>query len=167
MNATSLEAPTVPVECLPRELVKSVVFLLGRLGVAVKMEAIEEFEQAGFGPWHYGVLALLEEGARQTQGTIADTLGVDRSQLVGLLDHLEERGLVERRRDPTDRRRHVVSITAAGKRELGRLREIVKRLEDDFFAPLDDEDRTALHDLLLRLAAHHDPHCAFGSEGAE
>ena len=122
MNATSLETPTVPVECLPRELVKSVVFLLGRLGVAVKTEAIEEFEQAGFGPWHYGVLALLEEGARQTQGTIADTLGVDRSQLVGLLDHLEERGLVERRRDPNDRRRHLVELTPDGKRTLRRLR---------------------------------------------
>ena len=139
MNATSLETPTVPVECLPRELVKSVVFLLGRLGVAVKTEAIEEFEQAGFGPWHYGVLALLEEGARQTQGTIADTLGVDRSQLVGLLDHLEERGLVERRRDPTDRRRHLVVRRQRRDADAGRrvqtlenvypLRQLYRRLE--------------------------------------
>ena len=161
MNAASLEtqSPAVPVECLPRELVKSVVFLLGRLGVAVKMEAIEEFEQAGFGPWHYGVLALLEEGARQTQGTIADTLGVDRSQLVGLLDHLEERGLVERRRDPSDRRRQMVSLTAAGHRQLAKFRKMVRRLEDEFLAPLNEDERATLHDLLLRTAAHRDQRC--------
>jgi DNA-binding MarR family transcriptional regulator len=156
MNATSLETPAVPVECLPRELVKSVVFLLGRLGVAVKTEAIEEFERAGFGPWHYGVLALLEEGARQTQSTIADTLGVDRSQLVGLLDHLEERGLVERRRDPNDRRRQMVSLTAAGHRQLAKFRKLVRRIEDEFLAPLTEDERTTLHKLLLKTAAHRD-----------
>jgi DNA-binding MarR family transcriptional regulator len=156
MNATSLETPAVPVECLPRELVKSVVFLLGRLGVAVKMEAIEEFERAGYGPWHYGVLALLEEGARQTQGAIADTLGIDRSQLVGLLDHLEERGLVERRRDPNDRRRQMVSLTASGHGQLARFRKMVRRIEDEFLAPLSEDERTALHKLLLKTAAHRD-----------
>jgi DNA-binding MarR family transcriptional regulator len=156
MNATTLETPAVPVECLPRELVRSVVFLLGRLGVTVKMEAIEEFERAGFSPWHYGVLAVLEEGARETQATIADTLGIDRSQLVGLLDGLEERGLVERRRDPNDRRRQMVSLTAAGHRELAKLRKMVRRLEDELLAPLDDTERATLHTLLLKTAAHRD-----------
>jgi MarR family transcriptional regulator, lower aerobic nicotinate degradation pathway regulator len=156
MNATSLETPAVPVVCLPQELVKSVVFLLGRLGVAVKTEAIEEFEQAGFSPWHYSVLALLEEGARQTQGTIADTLGIDRSQLVGLLDHLEERGLVERRRDPSDRRRQMVNLTAAGHRQLAKLRKMVRRIEDEFLAPLNEDERALLHTLLLKTAAHRD-----------
>ena len=64
-----------------------------------------------------------------------------------------------RQRDPQDRRRHLVSITAAGKAELARLRILVKRLEDDFFAPLDEEGRRTLRDLLLDLAAQNDPRC--------
>jgi DNA-binding MarR family transcriptional regulator len=106
------------------------------------------------------VLAVLDEGSRETQGAIADALAYDRGQLVGLLDELEERSLVERRRDPADRRRHIVRLTPDGKRALAKLRALARQLEDDFLASLDEDERAQLHGLLRRLAAQHLPHCA-------
>jgi DNA-binding MarR family transcriptional regulator len=144
---------------LPDELLDSTLFLLAKLGFAIKSRAIEELESAGFTMYQYSVLAMLSEKPRETQATIADGLQLDRSQLVGILDLLEERGLVERRRDPTDRRRHTVSLTAEGKRQLVRLRATVKRIEDGFLEPLDKETRAALHDALIRVACGYD--CRF------
>jgi DNA-binding MarR family transcriptional regulator len=147
----------------PYELVSSTAFLLKRLGWAVKDRTFEAFEAAGESPYHYSVLAVLEESARETQATIADALGYDRSWLVGLLDELEEAGLIERRRDPADRRRHLVSLNPAGKKKLARLRAISQGVEEEFLAPLDPAQRGQLHTVLLQLAAHHDPRYAPGN----
>jgi DNA-binding MarR family transcriptional regulator len=148
--------PETPTNCLPAELVASPGFLLARLGLTLKMTTMEAFEEAGFNGYHYSILALLDEGARTTQAAIADALQYDPSQLVALLDGLEERDLIERRRDPNDRRRQMVSLTVAGRRQLAAFRKLVHRLEDEFLAPLDDEERAALHDLLLRIAVQRD-----------
>src|SRR4051812_15012960 len=145
---------------LPAELVDSTSFLLKRLGFTAKGRSMDAFEEAGHNPFHFAVLAALDEGSRETQGAIADALGYDRSQMVGLLDELEERGYVERRRDLADRRRHVVELTADGKRALGKLRTLSKQLDAEFLAPLDAEERKALHALLLKLAERHEPRCA-------
>lgn len=158
MNAPSvLKPPNRP----PRELVKSTSFLLKRLGFAIKDRTVDAFEERGANPYQHGILCSLSESRAETQAQIADALGYDRSWLVGLLDELEERGLIERRRDPSDRRRQAVSMTPEGKRALTKLRALHLRLENDFLADLDESQRARLHGLLRELARRHLPHCAF------
>jgi MarR family transcriptional regulator, lower aerobic nicotinate degradation pathway regulator len=141
----------------PTALVSSTPHLMKRLAMLQKDRAAGAFEETGLSPYHYAVLALLEEEPPETQAMIADALGYDRSHLVGILDELEERRLIERKRDPGDRRRHLVTLTPDGKRTATKLRSIVAKLEDEFLAPLDGGERKSLHRLLLRLACYHDP----------
>ena len=145
---------------LPEELVSSALFLLKRLGMSAKERSFAAYEELGLHPYHHAILAVLDEGTRETQGSIADSLGYDRGQLVGLLDELEAAGLIERRRDPSDRRRHVVEMTALGRKTLAKLRALSQRLEEAFLAPLDERERKVLHALLLELAEEHLPACA-------
>lgn len=163
MNTTSTEAPdspaSHPLPRLPKELVASTAFLLKRLGYVAKDRAMAGYERNGLHPYHHAVLEVLDEGSRETQGAIADALGYDRGQLVGLLDELEDRNLLVRRRDPADRRRHIVQMTPEGKRALAKLRALSGELEDDFLAPLDAAERKQLHGLLLRLAEQHISGC--------
>jgi DNA-binding MarR family transcriptional regulator len=144
----------------PRELTSKPSFLLKRLGMIAKERTVEAFEDAGAVPYDYAVLAVLAQGACATQAHIADSLSYDRSYLVGLLDELERRGLIDRRRDLNDRRRHVVTLTKAGEQELVRLRALIDGVESELFAPLSAAERKTLQGLLAKLAAAHDPRYA-------
>ena len=144
---------------LPAELVSSALFLLKRLGMAAKEQSFEAYEEAGLHPYHYAILAVLDEGSRETQGAIAEALDYDKGQLVGFLDELEGDGLIERKRDTVDRRRQAVTITPAGRTTLEQLRKLSAQLEDDFLTPLNAAERKQLHDLLLKVATEHLPNC--------
>ena len=162
MTTTPLpETPTRPMARVAKELAESSGFPLARLGAEIKTRAIARVAQEGYELYDYSVLAILAEGDRETQSAIAEALDLDPSRIVALLDSLEKRGLVVRQRDLQDRRRHVVSITAAGKLEHARLRELTKQVEAEFLAPLDPKSRELFHQVLLTLAAHHDPRCVF------
>jgi DNA-binding MarR family transcriptional regulator len=159
MNELATDFAARPIELVAKEMANSSGYLLARLGVALKASAIARAAAFGFELYDYSVLAILGEGDRATQAAIADALTLDPSRLVALLDSLEGRGMVVRQRDPQDRRRHVVSITATGRTELARVRAIIRELEDEFFAPLDADSRETLHEMLVALAAQNDPRC--------
>src|SRR5947207_15916623 len=108
----------------PEELVSSALFLLKRLGMKAKEQSFDAYEEAGLHPYHHAILAVLDEGSRETQGAIADALGYDKGQLVGLLDELEDVGLVHRQRDQADRRRQIVQMMPAGRKMLDKLRRL-------------------------------------------
>jgi DNA-binding MarR family transcriptional regulator len=157
------EAATQPLaQRYPEELVSSALFLLKRLGMTAKEQAFDAYQETGLHPYHYAILAVLDEGSRETQGAIANALGYDKAQLVGLLDELEQAGLVERRRDPDDRRRQLVRMTPDGRKMLARLRRLSDRLEDEFLSSLNENERRQLHTLLLRLGEQHLPNCRLG-----
>ena len=61
-----------PPQRIPEELVSSALFLLKRLGMAAKEQSFEAYEAAGLHPYHHAILAVLDEGSRETQGAIAD-----------------------------------------------------------------------------------------------
>ncbi len=102
-------------------------------------------------PRHLIALRLLRERGPMPQHGLGAVLSLDPSNVVGLLNELEERGLVERRRDPADRRRHIVSLSGSGADELALTYSRLGLVEDELFSVLSAEERATLHELLLRV----------------
>jgi DNA-binding MarR family transcriptional regulator len=107
---------------------------------------------AGFGlrPRHHIALTILRDLGESGQADLAATLQIDRTNLVGLLNELEERGLIERTRSAQDRRRHTVAITPEGRRQLAKAEFAMLASESAVLANLDVRERHQLHDLLQR-----------------
>jgi DNA-binding MarR family transcriptional regulator len=99
-------------------------------------------------PRHVIALTLLGQRGPMTQHAVGAALSLDPSNVVGLLNELEERGLITRRRDPADRRRHIVEVSATGAQELAQTYAQLATVEDDLFKTLTSQQRATLHELL-------------------
>ena len=102
-------------------------------------------------PRQFQILGLLHDHGGLAQRELMQTMGVDPSILVTLLNRLEADGLDARERDPGDGRHHLVTLTVAGKRHLDSASRAQKETEDALFASLDDDQREQLRALLLAL----------------
>ena len=103
------------------------------------------------------VLGYVERQAPARQQELCETLMLDANNCVLLLNELEDAGWVQRRRDPADRRRHVVELTDEGRRALARARQAQEQLEGEMLAGLDASEREQLRGLLRKALAHlHD-----------
>jgi DNA-binding MarR family transcriptional regulator len=122
--------------------------LLTRLSRLVYRSATEEV--LGVRLKQFVALDYLREQGGASQQQLGQTLMLDANNCVILLNDLEETGLVERRRDPDDRRRHLVEITAAGVRALEHAEEKLETVEDDVLSKLSRSERSELRDLLAK-----------------
>jgi DNA-binding MarR family transcriptional regulator len=102
-------------------------------------------------PRQFQLLGLLHDLGTMGQGELGQTMGVDPSILVTLLNPLEADGFVSRERDSADRRRHVVTLTAAGRLHFDGATRAQREAEDALFAGLDDEQRQQLRSALVAL----------------
>ena len=85
------------------------------------------------------------------QQRLAECLGMDENNLVLLLNGLEEAGSIARRRDPDDRRRHIVEITPRGKKVLERAERGMDQLEQELLSALSPSERATLKQLVRRV----------------
>lgn len=108
-------------------------------------------------PRQFHLLALLHDAGPIGQTELGHSLDTDPSVLVTQLNPLEDAGLIARERDPGDRRRHVVRLTAAGESKLETSTRAQRQAEDEIFAGLDDEQRKQLRQLLLALRDSGEP----------
>jgi DNA-binding MarR family transcriptional regulator len=128
------------------------LFALGRASQHAQRLVRQHMTEGGVRTQHYHVLASLADDGEAAQATLADRIGFDRSDLVTLLDELEELKFLARRVDPTDRRRKIVAITPAGERYLDGMDELIRAAEADLLQPLDAAERQTLLGLLRRLS---------------
>jgi MarR family transcriptional regulator, temperature-dependent positive regulator of motility len=124
------------------------VVMLMRLATAIKKRSTEEL--MGLKLRQLMLLSYLNSGAPALQQQLCESLWLDANNCVLLLNELEDMGYVERRRDPTDRRRHVVDITGDGREALERAERGQESLEDEILGPLSPEERATLRSLLRR-----------------
>jgi MarR family transcriptional regulator, lower aerobic nicotinate degradation pathway regulator len=125
--------------------------LLLKIGKAAERRFEKALKPSGLTPRHLGV--LFEVQARPTsQQALIETIGVDPSKLVGLLNDLEADGLIVRKRDPEDRRRHIVEVSAKGSARLEDAKKVAATVEEELLAGLDADQRAELLVLLAQVA---------------
>ena len=125
--------------------------LLVKIGRAAERWFSEALKPIGLTPRHFGVLYELRAEPTSQQALI-DSIGVDPSKLVGLLNDLEAGGLIVRRRDPEDRRRHIVEVSKEGRARLSAAEKAAAEVEERLFASLDDGQRAELLRALAQVA---------------
>jgi DNA-binding MarR family transcriptional regulator len=142
-------------QCMPA------VVLLAKLGRWAASQFTNALTPIGLKQRHLGTLLELRAGPRAQQ-SLGDSLGIDAAQLVGLLNDLEAEELVLRRRDPSDRRRHIVEISDLGRARLEITDRAMAQIDAKLATGLTPEQQTQFVTLLRFVAEHgaYDEDCA-------
>jgi len=138
--------------------------LLEHLARRMRVRSEAVLAPLGLRPRHLVALTVLRNRGNCTQQSLATTLEMDGTNIVGLLNELEAENLIERRRSPEDRRRHVVELTEAGAKQLANAESALAAIEDEVLSALDKTQREMLHALLLQAAPGGETACAAASD---
>jgi DNA-binding MarR family transcriptional regulator len=137
--------------CQPRGQAGPLLDLIAR---RIRTEVESQIEAFNLRPRHVIALTLLQLLGDQSQSELGESLRVDPTNLVGLLNDLEAAKLIERRRSPQDRRRHTVTLTPTGRRRLAEIEDALADAEQRVLAPLDPDQQNTLRALLGQVAAN-------------
>lgn len=141
------EAPLVP-----GTVAEHTICLLIKLGQVAFRLAEDGIGGTGLRVRHYSVLQALADNGAMPQLALGSFLRIDPATMVTTLDDLERTGYAERKRDPQDRRRYAVDITAEGRKVLADLNRTLVGLDGEVLADLGATERDSLHALLGSLA---------------
>lgn len=137
----------------PAGLEASTGYLLARVGSDSRRRWARTLAERDLTPHHYSALLALDQLGAMSQHQLSRMVGIDPRNAVAVIDQLEARGLLERNPDPTDRRRHAVTLAGAGQTLLSQLSQAAENAEEELLAPLTTKERRALHSLLTKLFA--------------
>jgi len=130
----------------------STAFLLAQIGAHAARKFAERLAPVHLSPPHVGILGILRRSEGLSQQDLAGALQMHPSGLVALIDELEERGLVERKDSPDDRRIYALHLTDKGQATLSDIGRIAHEHNKSLCAALSDEEREQLRGLLQRIA---------------
>jgi DNA-binding MarR family transcriptional regulator len=133
-------------------LARNTGYLLSRLGAIGQRRFAEHIGQLGLTPRMWGALNVLDAEGALTQHALGLCVGMDPSSMVATIDELEAKGLVERRRHPSDRRAYALHVTDAGRKRLIDGRRVARAAQEELLGALNQDERRQLHGLLLRVA---------------
>jgi MarR family transcriptional regulator, lower aerobic nicotinate degradation pathway regulator len=139
----------------PERLRRQPSWLVNQVALPANRLVADALAQAGLRRHHYALLAALDERGPTSQADLSRRTTIDRSDIVASINDLVVGGYVERSPDPADRRRNVVTLTAAGRRRLEQLDALLAEAQSALLAPLSPAERTTLAELLTRLVDHH------------
>lgn len=144
-----------PPSALPAPLTVWLSYLLRQVTLRVQDRVADALAEHGIRPPHNAVLSMLADGPL-AQIALAVQLQTDRTTMVSIIDDLEAWQLVERRRNPQDRRAHDITLTELGRARLSAAHNAVSAADAVFFAVLSESEQAQLRAMLLRLIAAHD-----------
>jgi MarR family transcriptional regulator, lower aerobic nicotinate degradation pathway regulator len=145
--------PVSAVSRRPASLTRYATYLATQVAKAAQRPLTDGLADQALRPPHFAVLCAVHDGGPLTQQQLADQLDIDKSHMVGFVDELDDRGLVERRKDPSDRRCHQIHLTPQGRVLLPELHRAAEHADAAAHEALSPAELDQLRSLLERVLA--------------